>query len=184
MTVTVTPSEFTFVHFDAGVIERTVADLLDRLGMDGRDVAVEVDETSPIARVDVRLGDPLHLVVESGAFEDTRRPREMSVEAVVAASGRMLLRVRDRDSGRFDGAPADDDLSLAEMAAWDSYSAGRLARAGYPVNRQRWLYHFRNRHGFSDAADQAFDQLWHADGLSWDELMAVSARASTDALPA
>jgi hypothetical protein len=184
MTVTVTPAEFTFVHFDAEVIERTVTELLERLGMGGRDVAVEVDETSPIARVDVHPGDPLRLVVESGAFEDTRRPREMSEEAVAAASGRMLLRVRDRDGGQFAGAPADDDLSLAEMAAWDSYSAGRLGRAGYAVNRQRWLYHFRNRHGFTDAADQAFAELWEADGLSWDELTAISARATADALRA
>jgi hypothetical protein len=184
MAVTVTPADFTFVHFDAGVIEGTVAELLDRLGMGGRDVAVEVDETSPIARIDVRPGHPLHLVVESGAFEDTRRPRELSEEAVVTATGRMLLRVRDRESGQFGGAPADDDLSLAEMAAWDSYSAGRLGRAGYAVNRQRWLYHFRNRHGFTDAADQAFDDLWQADGLSWDDLMAISARATADALRA
>jgi hypothetical protein len=184
VTVTVAPAEFTFVHFDAGVIEQTVTELLDRLAMGGRDVAIEVDETSPIARVDVHLGDPLRLVVESGAFEDTRRPREMSEEAVAAASGRMLLRVRDRESGQFAGAPADDDLSLAEMAAWDSYSAGRLSRAGYPVNRQRWLYHFRNRHGFTDAADQAFAEIWQSEGLSWDELMAISARAAADALPA
>ena len=51
---------------------------------------------------------------------------------------------------------------------------GRLARLGYPPQRQRRLYHFRNRHGFTDAADAAFDRLWAADGLTWAEIVAIS----------
>ena len=34
---------------------------------------------------------------------------------------------------------------------------GACARAGHQAQRQRWLYHFRNRHGFTDEADAAFD---------------------------
>ena len=48
---------------------------------------------------------------------------------------------------------------------------------------QRWLYAFRNRHGFTDAADAAFDQLWTADDLTWDGITALSQEALA-ALPA
>jgi hypothetical protein len=173
MAVTVTPAEFTFVQFDAGVIRAAVADLLDRLGMADRDVQLEVDESSPIARVQVEAGDPLVIVAESGAFEDTRRPRQLSELAVATACGRMLLRLRDREAG-FADAPGDDALTLPQVAAWDAYSIGRLGRMGYEVNRQRWLYNFRNRHGFTDAADVAFATLWEAEQLGWDDLVRLS----------
>ena len=113
---------------------------------------------------------------DSGAFEDTRRPRCLSETAVVTALGRSLLRVRDRLSGPFDDAPSDDDLTLAEFAAWDTYSVGRLGRLGYPVHLPRWLYNFRNRHGFTDEADEVFARIWSAEELSWAELSALSAR--------
>ena len=45
------------------------------------------------------------------------------------------------------------------------------------MNQQRWRYNFRNRHGFTDEADQAFNRLWASDGLTWDELEAISAAA-------
>jgi hypothetical protein len=41
------------------------------------------------------------------------------------------------------------------------------------VQRQRRLYHFRNRHGFSDVADAAFARLWDASGLTWADIQAV-----------
>jgi hypothetical protein len=173
MTVTVTPAEFTFVLFDAGTIRDAVEELLDRIGMAGRDVQLEVDESSPIARVQVQPGDPIVVVAESGAFEDTRKPRELSALAVATACGRMLLRTRDRETA-FADAPGDDELTLPQVAAWDAYSIGRLGRLGYEVNRQRWLYNFRNRHGFTDAGDRTFEALWTADGLSWAELSAAS----------
>ena len=173
MAVTVTPAEFTFVQFDAGVIRAAVEELLDRLGMADRDLQLEVDESSPIARVQVEPGDPLVVVAESGAFEDTRKPRQLSALAVATACGRMLLRLRDREAG-FSDAPGDDALTLPQVAAWDAYSIGRLGRMGYEVNRQRWLYNFRNRHGFTDAGDRTFEALWTADDLTWAELSAAS----------
>jgi hypothetical protein len=84
------------------------------------------------------------------------------------------LRARDRLRGGFGEAPADDDLSLRQVAAWETYSVGRLARLGVQVNEQRWRYNFRNRHGFSDVSDAAFDHIWASDGLSWGELEAIS----------
>jgi hypothetical protein len=91
--------------------------------------------------------------------------------------GRILLRVRDRLQGGFAHTPLDDDLSLPQMAAWETYCAGRLTRLGLRVNKQRWLYNFRNRHGFTDAADAAFEQLWAAKSLAWSELESISSAA-------
>jgi hypothetical protein len=177
VTVTVTPASFSMVEYDASRIARTADELLERLGMAGRDVLVEVDETSPIARVLLESIEPLALKADSGAFEDTRRPRQQSDEAVVNSLGRVLLRVRDRESGAFAGAPDEQELTLAQIAAWDAYAVGRLDRLGYPANRQRWLYAFRNRHGFSDLADTAFEHIWSSDELSWGELEAISSEA-------
>jgi len=45
---------------------------------------------------------------------------------------------------------------------------------GVPVNQQRWKYNFRNRHGFTDVADAAFERVWQSDGLTWGELETIS----------
>ena len=176
MAVTVTPEQFTMVLFDAEAIRSWAESLLTRLDMADRDLRIEVDETTPIARVQGELGDPILVRAESGAFEDTRRPRHLSETAVNTALGRTLLRVRDRLSGAFDAAPADAELDLAQVAAWDTYAVGRLARLGYPVHQPRWVYNFRNRHGFTDQADEAFVSIWEAEDLSWEDLRAVRPR--------
>ena len=54
VSVSVTPQQFTFVAFDAGVIQRIAEDLLRSLGLEGRDVTIEVDETTPLARTACR----------------------------------------------------------------------------------------------------------------------------------
>lgn len=177
-TVTVTPATFSFVNFDAALIRRTAEGLAALLDV-SLPIHVEVDETTPLARIRLEVGDSIVIRVESGAFEDTRRPREQSERATATALGRTLLRANDRLVGGFGEAPADDDLSLAEVAAWDTYCTGRLHRLGIDQNLQRWRYNFRNRHGFADAVDAAFDQLWASDGLAWGELSAISAAATS-----
>jgi hypothetical protein len=178
MAVTVSPEQFSMVLFDADAIRSCAESLLSRLEMEDHSLHIEVDETTPIARVQSEIGDPIVVRAESGAFEDTRRPRQLSETAVNTALGRTLLRVRDRLSGRFDDAPPDSELDLAQVAAWDTYAVGRLARLGYPVHQPRWIYNFRNRHGFTDQADESFAEIWAADGLSWEELSALSERAA------
>lgn len=173
MTVSVTPANFSFVDFDADLIRRIGDGLLEVLSID-RPVHVEVDETTPLGRVRTEIGDTITVRVESGAFEDSRKPRQQSEEATTANLGRALLRARDRISGGFGEAPADDELSLRQIAAWETYCVGRLARMGVPVNQQRWKYNFRNRHGFTDVADAAFERIWASDGLTWGELETVS----------
>ncbi len=177
MSVTVSPEQFSLVLFESAEIHRVATELLERIGMAEVDLVVDVDETSPLARIEVLYGDPLTVKGDSGSFEDPRHPRHTDADIIATSLGRVLLRARDRASGTFDDAPADMALTLAQSAAWDTYSVGRLTRAGYPTNRQRWLYNYRNRHGFSDVADETFDRLWQADGLSWAELDAASAAA-------
>jgi len=174
MSVTVAPHDFRFVKFDAQVVQRVGDELLVTLGID-RPLHVEIDETTPLGRVRATVNpDGIVVNVESGAFEDSKRPREQSETATAVSLGRILLRTRDRLQGGFGEAPADDELSLRQMAAWETYSAGRLTRLGLTVNQQRWRYNFRNRHGFTDVADAAFERIWAADGLTWTELEAIS----------
>jgi hypothetical protein len=174
VTVTVTPPEFTLVLFDAPAIEATLSELMDRLGLGQRALRVDVDETTPIVRITVQDGDPIVLEAGSGAFEDPRQPRHLSPVHVVTNAGRALLRVRDRADGSFSAAPPDEELTLPQAAAWDTYCVGRIGRLGYRVHEQRWRYNFRNRHGFTDVADAAFDRMWAADALTWTELVAIS----------
>jgi len=177
MNVTVTPDEFKFVTFDAELIRQVGEGIVAMLGID-RPVRIEVDETTPLGRMRADIGDTIVLHIESGAFEDTRRPRQQSETTTALALGRILLRVRDRLHGGFAEAPPDDELALRQMAAWESYCAGRLIRLGLVVHQQRWRYNFRNRHGFTDAADAAFDRLWASEHLTWGELDAISSEAA------
>jgi hypothetical protein len=118
--------------------------------------------------------DPLRITVEGGAFEDPKRPRALAEHRVVDVLGHLFHQVRDRLDPAF-GAPAlDEKLSLPHRVAWDAYALGRLERLGYDAQRSRRLYHFRNRHGFSDEADAAFDRLWSATDLTWTRITALS----------
>jgi hypothetical protein len=174
--VTVSPAEFTLVRFDAGRIAELVGEVADRVGFsEDAEIVVEVDEPHPLGRAVVASVDPVTLQVQGGAFEDQKRPRRMSEQAVVDVAGRLLFRAADRLDPAFAAAPADADLTARQHAAWDAYALGRLDRSGRHPNKERRRYHFRLRHGFSDAADLAFERLWSASGLSWAELDAVSA---------
>ena len=173
MTVTVEPREFKFVNFDAALIERVTRSMAEAIGIE-RPVRVEVDESTQLGRVEIDIADTVTIRIQSGALEDSRRPRHQSEGATSATIGRALLRVRDRLEGGFGEAPDDDALSLRQSAAWDTYVAARLQRLGLPVNRQRYVYNFRNRHGFTDVADGAFERIWQTDGLTWGELESIS----------
>jgi hypothetical protein len=182
MPITVTPETFSYVSFDAAIIHRIADELAGALGLQDTPITIEVDETTPLARTTIAIDDGEHdgiyIRADSGAFEDTRRPRQQSETATATSLGRVLLRANDRLNGGFGEAPPDDKLSLPQIAAWETYSIGRLERLGVPVNRQRWLYNFRNRHGFTDAGDIAFEQLWQSDALTWGSLCAISDSAA------
>lgn len=184
MATTIIPEAFAYVAFDANGIRQIVDQLAGSIGLADYPITIEVDESTPLARTKVSIAadGAIHIRADSGAFEDTRLPRQQSNDATATAVGRMLLRANDRIIGGFGDAPADDAISLAHTAAWETYCLGRLDRLGVPVNRQRWLYNFRNRHGFTDTGDVAFATLWQSDGLTWGELTAISDRAAAAAI--
>jgi hypothetical protein len=181
MAVTVTPETFAMVDFDAARIASVVAGLLGRVGLDpDTDVHLEVNETTPMGRVRLTGVAPITVTAESGALEDPKAPRQLSEPGTAEALGRMLFAARDRLDPAF-GAPAlDDEVPGGVAMAWDVYCVARLGAAGYPVTRQRRLYHFRNRFGFTDCADAAFERLWSAAPLTYADLVEIAASAVSD----
>ena len=172
--ITIVPLEFTLVQFEPASIADIAAEVADTIGFpDGSEVRVEVDETSPLGKTEVVAIDPVTVAIESGAFEDAKRPRHLSERSVRSVLGRLLFRAHDRLDPSFADAPPDADLPLREHVAWDVYAVGRCERLGWRVQRERRRYHFRIRHGFTDVADEAFDRLWAAEALTWADLRAV-----------
>jgi hypothetical protein len=169
--IVVSPERFSLVFFDAERITELAALVADRVGFAGDvEIRIDVDERVPLGRAKVVSVDPITLAVEGGAVEDAKRPRQMSDRSVLDVMGRLLLRVKDRLEPGFHEAPTDEKLTLAQAVAWTAYSEGRCEQMGLPTQKQRWRYHFRNRHGFTDVADAAFDRLWNADQLSWADI--------------
>lgn len=184
MPVEVRPEAFSMVFFDAAEIRALVEQLAVEVGLPADlGITVDVDETTPMGRSLVSSADPVVLSVESGALEDPKRPRQLDPDGAADVLGRLLFEVHDRLDPAFGDPPAEDDLTLPHSVAWQVYCVGRLGRLGHRVQRQRRLYQFRNRHGFTDAADAAFDRLWTADGLSWADIVTLSDDARA-ALPA
>jgi len=185
MTVTVTPETFSLVNFDAAEIRSVVEKLIPAVGLPSDlDVRIEVDESTPLGQARIAsYDDPVVITVESGALEDPKRPRLVSPSGAADVLGRLLFRIRDRRTAGFGDPPPDGELTIAESVAWDVYCIGRLVRLGFKHydNRQRRLYHFRNRHGFTDAADEAFERLWTADDLTWSDIVSLSDKASAAA---
>jgi hypothetical protein len=174
--IIVTPDEFHLVFFDAGRITELAGAVADRIGLPSDlEVRVEVDERIPLGRVKVTSLDPVTISVEGGAFEDPKQLRHLSERSTTDVLGRTLLKIKDRLDPGFGEAPADDKLSLPQSVAWTVYSEGRCERLGLPTQKQRWRYHFRNRHGFSDVADAAFDRLWAGEALTWADIEAACA---------
>jgi len=181
--VTITPEQFNLVFFDAAQIASILGDFAGKVGLDA-DIQVNVDEASALGRAQVASLDPVVLEVQGGAFEDPKRPRQLSERAVIDVAGRLLYRVRDRLDPSFGEPPADAELTLQQLTAWDAYCLGRTERLGYHPAKPRRLYHFRNRHGFTDVADAAFERLWSGDGLTWADIEAVCVETAAARQPA
>ncbi|MBW3669213.1 MAG: hypothetical protein KY443_08370 [Actinobacteria bacterium] len=177
--VVVTPEAFTLVQFDAGRIAELVAEVAGRVGLPADvEVRVEIDERVPLGRSRLTSLDPITIAVQGGAFENAKVPRTLSDRSVVDVVGRLLFRAVDRLDPAFADAPADEALTLPQHTAWDAYAVGRCERVGYAPSKPRRLYHFRNRHGFTDTADRVFERLWSADGLTWADLDAACAETA------
>lgn len=175
MAITVSPETFDFVSFDAAYIARIAQHVAGQLDVTDIDFAIEIDETSALNRISTDAsGTPVRILVHSGAFEDKRRPRQQSETDTTFSIARCMLRARDRIRGGFEGAPDERDLTLPQAAAWDTWIVARLARLDIPVQKQSWLYNWRNRHGFNDRSDAAFEQMWQAESMDWAQLCAAS----------
>jgi hypothetical protein len=175
--VTVSPEEFHLVQYDAAEIASIVSALADKVGLGDRTIHIEVDEQTPLGSSAVVSLDPITITAESGAFEDAKRLRHLNRESVEGVVGRHFMRTKDRLNPSFGDPPADDDMPIELYTAWDMYAVGRLERLGFPSQKERRRYHFRIRHGFTDAADRVFERLWDADDLTWADIEAASAEA-------
>ena len=176
---TITPETFGMVFYDTAQIRSVVEPLADQLGFGATEsITLHINETTPLGRITMASADPVVLHIEGGAFEDPRRPRNFGPTQTVDSLGRALLRVIDRRSGGFADAPPDSELTFAQTAAWDAYVMGRIERLGHKAQKQRRIYNFRNRHGFSDVADNAFHALWNAESMTWAQLAALSEGAT------
>jgi hypothetical protein len=179
MGVTVSPAEFHMVHYDGDEIASIAERLMGQVGLaPDLEIRIEVDETTPLGRAKLASLDPATITAESGAFEDPKRPRQLGERSVIDVLGRLLFQLRDRLDPAFAAPPLGEDIGLQHSIAWDDYAVGRLAHLGYPSQRQRRLYHFRNRHGFTDVADAGFARLWDGDGLTWADVVAISDEAA------
>ena len=179
--VTVVPQEFHLVSFDAHRIAELASEVADKVGLaPDVEIRIDVDESNPLGRHRLESVDPIVVVVQSGAFEHAKKPRQQSDASVVDVLGLLLFRARDRLDQKFGEPPPDSELSLKQWVAWDAYCAGRADRAGLPQSKPRRQYHFRIRHGFSDVADATFERLWSAEGLDWSAIEDACAR--TDAV--
>ena len=176
MIVTVDPPAFSLVSFDADRIAVLAGEVGALIGLpDDIAVEIDVDEKSPFGKAwGAVAGRSARLSVEGGAFEDPQRLRQFSEAGARLVLARLLYRVVDRLDPRFGDPPADPDLTKAEHAAWDAYALGRYARlAGVDAGEGKRRYAFRIRHGFSDASDRAFDQLWHGTHLTWSDIRQI-----------
>ena len=172
-----TPETFTLVFYDSAQIAAIAERVADDAGIaDDTEIFVDVIEETPLGQVTMESVDPIRMRVEGGAFEDPKRPRRASEAIMLDTFARTLFRIADRRSPAFADAPPDEALSLAQAVAWDAYSIGRATRLGYPTQRQRRLYAFRNRHGFTDVADAAFEELWTTPSSTWADILATCAR--------
>lgn len=176
MTLTVTPDTYNFVAFDTAYTARIAERMATQLGLDDIDILIAVNENSSLTRIDIDVTASLITIApHSGAMEDTRRPRQQSELNTTITLARGMLRARDRLRGGFADAPADTELSLPQAAIWDTYILGRIAHMDIEVNKQAWVYNFRNRHGFSDTVDAVFEKVWNLSNTTWTELNALSA---------
>jgi hypothetical protein len=97
----------------------------------------------------------------------------MSEASTADVLGRLLYELKDRLDPDFGAPSTDDKVELVYTVAWQVYAVGRMARNGHRAQRQRRLYNFRNRCGFTDAADSAFEQIWTGEDLSYADLTAL-----------
>ena len=175
--ISVSPATFTKVEFTleqiVSVIEEVQATIGAGTSLADADVSVVIDEDQPTARMAVTSLDPIEFAADSGAFEDTRQPREFGVEMASVTMASLFIEHLDRTSEAFGAPDVGEPTDLADKVAWSVYTHARVQRAGYRIHKPKHLYNFRNRHGFSDDADRAFEALWAGQDLTYGDILAL-----------
>ena len=177
--VHVTPDPFTVVPYEVPVIVGLVEEAAALIGFPTDvEIDLEVDEDLPHPLVgtasDVVDGRAV-LWMSGGNLEDTHRNRAV-LGAVGAARARRrccCARTTGSPTG-FASAPPDVELTLAERGRVGRVDARAAPDGSASRSRpDRMRYDFRLQHGFTDAADAAFDRLWDAETLTWDGLREI-----------
>lgn len=171
--MTVVPQTFELVQFDADEIEAAFVEMAAQVpGLPANLTAeIQVDEEISTTRMAVASVEPLVLTLESGALENLKQPRTFGEVAAANSFGRLLFEVADRLSPEFGAPEIGEPSDLGQRVAWDAYCHGRVARLGVRTYKPKYIYNFRNRHGFTDAADATFETLWSASDLTWADIV-------------
>ena len=173
--ITVSPTEYTKVEYDADRIAALAGEALRSVPeIDDTSLELRIAEDEATSRFHVVSVDPIVFALDGGAIEDYRDPRRLGDLETRIAVTRLLLEVADRRKPDFGGPALDAETSQAHRQAWDVNLYGRVARRGLRLHKPRFLYNFRNRHGFTDHADRIFEQLWSADDLTWPAITELS----------
>ena len=162
MPVEVRPDTFSMVFFDAAEIRAIVEKLVarDRPARRPRRSPSRSTRRRRWAAPRWRRSTRSCITAESGALEDAKAPAPARARtAPPTCSASSCSRVRDRLDPAFGDAARRRRPHPAAVGGVGGLlrRPPRPARAT-PVQRQRRLYQFRNRHGFTDAADAAFDR--------------------------
>jgi hypothetical protein len=178
--VEVTPEQFTLVEYDAGVIAGLAEEIATAVGIpDDVPIHIDIDEELPLpltgSTADVVDGRA-ELWFSGASFEDGRHRATFNEELARTELAMELFRAADRLQPGFADAPADEELTDGQRAAWEASAEGRAARFGESTRKVRRQYVFRLYNGFTDYADEAFERLWSGDGLTWAELESICAQ--------
>ncbi len=185
--ITVSPTEFTQVEYDPDEIAAHAAEALasvaERTAALAADTPLELQiaQDEATSRIAVTSLDPIVFAIDGGAIEDYRDPRCLGGLETRIVVTRLLLEVLDRRNPDFGAPDLDAETDQAHRQAWDVNLYGRVARHGLRLHKPRFVYNFRNRHGFSDHADRTFEQLWSGDDLTWSGIVALSDQARAPA---
>jgi len=175
--ITVRPERFTKVEYDHGQLVAHAEAALKRVFGPSADldIEIEVDEDAATTRFAITAMEPVVVVdLDGGAVENLRDPRRFGGLAADITFTRIFLELYDRRLAVFGAPSLDEQPSQAQRMAWDVNLYGRVARLGLRLHKPRFLYNFRNRHGFTDKADAVFEQLWEAGDTTWRRIADLS----------
>lgn len=174
--ITLQPVAFTKVDYDAESLVTWAQEALDALSglPSDLDVAVELDESAATTTFALTSIDPVEVRLDSGSVENHRDPRRLGELETKITFTRIFLELLDRRSASFGAPEIGAEVSQAHKVAWEVNLYGRVAEQGLRLHKPRFLYDFRNRHGFTDHADEIFEEIWSGGELGWARIAELS----------